>query len=124
MDKPDVTDAISHATCMTAIDINAAAIVTITKAGRTARMISRYRPYSPIIGCTPSKKTYYQMSLSWGIMPVMINEETDTEELFKNSMKAAQESGYIEKGGLAVITAGVPLGISGTTNIIRVITAE
>ncbi len=124
MDKPDVTDAISHATCMTAIDINAAAIVTITKAGRTARMISRYRPYSPIIGCTPSRKTYYQMSLSWGIMPVMINEETDTEELFKNSMKAAQESGYIEKGGLAVITAGVPLGISGTTNIIRVITAE
>ncbi len=72
MDKPDVTDAISHATCMTAIDINAAAIVTITKAGRTARMISRYRPYSPIIGCTPSRKTYYQMSLSWGIMPVMI----------------------------------------------------
>lgn len=124
MDEPDVTDAISHATCMTAIDINAAAIITITKSGGTARLISRYRPYSPIIGCTPSKKTYYQMGLSWGVMPVMIKEETDTEELFKNSMKAAQESGYIEKGGLAVITAGVPLGISGTTNIIRVIMAE
>ncbi len=124
MDKPDVTDAISHATCMTAIDIAAAAIITITKSGGTARMISRYRPYSPIIGCTPSKKTYYQMSLSWGIMPVMIKEETDTEELFQNSIKAAQENGYIEKGGLAVITAGVPLGISGTTNIIRVMAAE
>lgn len=124
MDKPDVTDAISHATCMTAIDINAAAIITITKSGGTARLISRYRPYSPIIGCTPSRKTYYQLGLSWGVMPVMIKEETDTEELFQNSMKAAQESGYIEKGGLAVITAGVPLGISGTTNIIRVIMAE
>lgn len=124
MDAPDVTDAISHATCMTAIDINAAAIITITKSGRTARMISRYRPHSPIIGCTPSKKTYYQMNLSWGIMPVMINEETDTEELFKNSMKAAQSKGYIKKDELAVITAGVPLGISGTTNIIRVVTAE
>lgn len=124
MDTPDVTDAISHATCMTAIDINASAIVTITKSGRTARMISRYRPLSPIIGCTPSRKTYYQMNLSWGITPVMIKEETDTEELFNNSMKAVQRDGYIEKGGLAVITAGVPLGISGTTNIIRVVTAE
>ena len=82
MDSYDVTDAISHATCMTAIDINAAAIITITKSGRTARMISRYRPCCPLIGCTPSKKTYFQMNLSWGIKPVMINEETDTEELF------------------------------------------
>lgn len=124
MDSYDVTDAISHATCMTAIDINAAAIITITKSGRTARMISRYRPCCPLIGCTPSKKTYFQMNLSWGVKPVMINEETDTEELFNNSMKAAQLSGYIKKDELAVITAGVPLGISGTTNIIRVITAE
>ena len=77
-----------------------------------------------LIGCTPSKKTYFQMNLSWGIKPVMINEETDTEELFNNSMKAAQLSGYIKKDELAVITAGVPLGISGTTNIIRVIAAE
>lgn len=124
MDTPNVTDAISHATCMTAMDINAAAIITITKEGGTARMISRYRPYSPIIGCTPLKKTFYQMGLSWGVTPVMINEETDTEELFINSIKAAQQNGYIEKGETAVITAGVPLGISGTTNIIRVMTAE
>jgi len=122
MDEPDVTDAISHATCMTAIDINAAAIITITKAGGTARMISRYRPCSPVIGCTPSEKTYYQLNLSWGVKPVMIKEETDTEELFNNSIKAAQQKGYINDGELAVITAGVPLGVSGTTNIIRVMT--
>lgn len=124
MDTPNVTDAISHATCMTAMDINAAAIITVTKEGGTARMISRYRPYSPIIGCTPSRKTFYQMGLSWGVMPVMINEETDTEELFTNSIKAAQQRGYIKKDEIAVITAGVPLGVSGTTNIIRVMTAE
>lgn len=124
MDTPNVTDAISHATCMTAMDINAAVIITVTKEGGTARMISRYRPYSPVIGCTPLKKTFYQLGLSWGVMPVIINEETDTEELFANSIKAAQQSGYIKKGELAVITAGVPLGISGTTNIIRVMAAE
>lgn len=124
METPNVTDAISHATCMTAMDINAAAIITITKEGGTARMISRYRPYSPIIGCTPLKKTFYQMGLSWGVNPVMINEETDTEELFTNSIKAAQQRGYIKKDEIAVITAGVPLGVSGTTNIIRVMTAE
>lgn len=124
METPNVTDAISHATCMTAMDINAAAIITITKEGGTARMISRYRPYSPIIGCTPLKKTFYQMGLSWGVNPVMINEETDTEELFTNSIKATQQRGYIKKDEIAVITAGVPLGVSGTTNIIRVMTAE
>ena len=123
MENPEVTDAISHATCMSAIDINAADIVTITKSGRTARMISRYRPSCPIIGCTPLEKTYYQMNLSWGVQPVIIDEETDTEELFHNAMDKVQKSGYINSGEIAVITAGVPLGISGTTNIIRVAVA-
>lgn len=123
MNASDVTNAISHATCMIAMDIDAT-IITITKEGQTARMISRYRPYSPIIGCTPLRKSFYQLGLLWGVMPVIINEETDTEELFANAMKAVQQSGYIKQGELAVITAGVPLGVSGTTNLIRVITAE
>ena len=121
--KDDVTDAISHATCMTAIDINASAIVTVTKSGRTARMISRYRPNSPIIGCTPSEHTYRQMSLSWGVIPLMIKEETSTDVLFANAMKRAEKEGYLKEGELAVITAGVPLGMSGTTNLIRVAVA-
>lgn len=121
--KDDVTDAISHATCMTAIDINASAVVTVTKSGRTARMISRYRPNSPIIGCTPSERTYRQMSLSWGVIPLMIKEETSTDVLFANAMKRAEEEGYLKEGELAVITAGVPLGMSGTTNLIRVAVA-
>ena len=121
IDNPDVTDAISHATCMTAIDINAAAIVTVTKSGKTARMISRYRPKCAIIGCTPSEKSYYQMNLSWGVTPLMIQEETDTEALFNNAMESAEQHGYVQHGDLAVITAGIPLGISGTTNLIRVV---
>ena len=121
--KDDVTDAISHATCMTAIDINASAIVTVTKSGRTARMISRYRPNSPIIGCTPSERTYRQMSLSWGVIPLMIKEETSTDVLFANAMKRAEEEDHLKEGELAVITAGVPLGMSGTTNMIRVAVA-
>ena len=120
IDNPDVTDAISHATCMTAIDINAAAIVTVTKSGKTARMISRYRPKCAIIGCTPSEKSYYQMNLSWGVTPLMIQEETDTEALFNNAMESAEQHGYVQHGDLAVITAGIPLGISGTTNMIKV----
>ena len=117
IDNPDVTDA----TCMTAIDINAAAIVTVTKSGKTARMISRYRPKCAIIGCTPSEKSYYQMNLSWGVTPLMIQEETDTEALFNNAMESAEQHGYVQHGDLAVITAGIPLGISGTTNLIRVV---
>ena len=116
-----MTNAISHATCMTAIDINAAAIVTVTKSGKTARMISRYRPKCAIIGCTPSEKSYYQMNLSWGVTPLMIQEETDTEALFNNAMESAEQHGYVQHGDLAVITAGIPLGISGTTNLIRVV---
>ena len=121
--NPDVTDAISHATCMTSIDINAAIIATVTKSGRTARMISRYRPDCPIIGCTPSVRTYRQMNLSWGVTPMLIQEETQTEYLFSNAIKKAQEKGYIKQEELAVITAGLPLGVSGTTNLIRVVKA-
>lgn len=120
--NPDVTDAISHATCVTALDINAAAIITVTKSGRTARMISRYRPKCPILGCTPSEKTYRQMSLSWGVTPLRIDEVTDTEELFAEAIHRVVENKNLSGGDIAVITAGVPLGMSGTTNLIRVAT--
>ena len=121
--NPDITDAISHATCMTAIDINASAVITVTFSGWTARMISRYRPKCPILSCTPSEKTYRQLNLSWGVKPLMIEEETDTEQLLQKALDKAVESGCLQKGETAVITAGIPLGISGTTNLLRVMTA-
>ncbi len=116
----DITNAISHATCMTAMDLNAAAIITVTKSGGTARMISKYRPSCPIIGCSPDEHVCRQMNLSWGVQPLLIAEETDTDELFDHAVDAAEQAGYISAGEIAVLTAGVPLGISGTTNLIKV----
>ena len=119
-EKPDVTNAISHATCTTATDLEAAAIVTVTKSGKTARMISKYRPACPIIGCTTEDYVCRQLNLSWGVSPILISEEIDTDNLFEHAVDAAQRTGYVKQGELAVITAGVPLGVSGTTNLINV----
>lgn len=119
-ENKDVTNAISHATCTTAIDLNAAAIITVTKSGKTARMISKYRPDCPIIGCSTYEHVCRQMNLSWGVVPLLIKEENNTDELFEHAVAAAEKAGHVRAGELAVITAGVPLGISGTTNIIKV----
>lgn len=118
--NPDITSAISHATCTTAIDLGAAAIVTVTKSGKTARMISKYRPKCPIIGCSPVEKVCRQLNLSWGVQPLLIAEENNTDDLFEHSVEAAKRNHYIKDGEIVVITAGVPLGVAGTTNLIKV----
>ena len=119
-DSKDVTNAISHATCTTAMDLSAAAIITVTKSGKTARMISKYRPACPIIGCSTYEYVCRQMGLTWGVIPLMIEEEENTDDLFHHAVTAAEKAGHVKAGELAVITAGIPLGISGTTNIIKV----
>ncbi len=116
----DVTNAISHATCTTGMDLNAAAIITVSKSGRTARMISKFRPTCPIIACTISKAVYRQLNLSWGVKPIIICERGTTDDLFETAVEAAQENGFVKQGDITVITAGVPLGVSGTTNMIKV----
>lgn len=118
--NPDVTDAICHATCTTALDLNATAIVTVTKSGRSARMISRYRPKSDIISCATTEKVCRQLSLTWGVEPLLIKEEKDAYVLFDKAIAAAEKKGLLHKGDLTVITSGVPIGISGTTNMIKV----
>ncbi|MBE5924380.1 MAG: pyruvate kinase [Lachnospiraceae bacterium] len=118
--NPDITNAIAHATCTTAMDLNASAIVTVTKSGKTARMISKYRPVCPIIGCTPYENVWRQLNLSWGVMPLMVEEKTNTDELFEHAIEEAEKAGYVKQGQITVITAGVPLGVSGTTNLIKV----
>ncbi len=118
--NPDITDAISHATCTTAHDLNAKAIVTVTKSGSTARMISRYRPACNIISCTTFEKVCRQMNMSWGVTPVLVNEENETFELFEHAVEKSEKLGLVQKDDLVVITAGVPLGVSGTTNMIKV----
>lgn len=117
----NVTDAISHATCTTALDIGAAAIVPVTTSGRTARMVSKYRPPVPIVACTWNPHTYHQLALSWGVVPVMMDKQSETFALFERAMEAAQKhSGFLNPGDLAVLAAGVPVGISGTTNLLKV----
>lgn len=116
----DVTNAISHATCTTAQDLGATAIITVTKSGQTAREISKFRPLSPIIALTTEERVQRQMNLSWGVYPLMLSEETNTDILFEKAVDKAQDEGYLKNGDLVVITAGIPLGISGTTNLLKV----
>lgn len=116
----DVTAAISHATVTSSMDLKASAIITVTKSGTTARIISKYRPNCMIIGCTPSEKVWRQLSLSWGVMPLMINEESNTDELFEHAVDSAVSARLIHDGELVVLTAGVPLGVPGTTNLMKV----
>jgi len=116
----DVTNAISHATCTSAHDLGAAAILTVTKSGRTARMISKYRPNCPIICCTTSHSVRRRLNMSWGVIPLVIEEAHNTDELFERAVEAGEQAGYLQSGDLVVMTAGVPLGISGSTNLMRV----
>lgn len=120
MCNPDVTNAISHATCTMAGDLSAAAIVTVTKSGRTARMISKYRPNCTIIGECLTEKVCRQLNLEWGVEPVLITEEQDASQLFEKAVDVAEAAGFVSKGELVVLTGGVPLGVSGTTNLIKV----
>lgn len=116
----DVTNAISHATVTSAHDLNASAIITVTKSGSTARILSRYRPACVIVGCTTEKHVWRQLALSWGTVPLMIAEESNTDDLFEHAVDAAVKNGLVHDGELVVLTAGVPLGISGTTNLMKV----
>ena len=119
-ERPDVTSAISHATCTTAHDLGAVAILTVSKTGQTARMISKFRPACPIISGTTEPKVLRQMNLSWGVIPILVDEKDNTDELFEHVVSVAQKEGYVHNGDLAVITAGIPLGVSGTTNMLKV----
>lgn len=116
----DVTNAISHATCSAAYDLEASAIITVTQSGQTARMISKYRPQMPIVGCTTQMATYRHLCMSWGVVPVLCEEQNTEDGLFKHAIARAKEYDVVKDGDLVVITAGVPLGIPGTTNLLKV----
>lgn len=116
----DITAAISHATVTTSHDLNASAIITVTKSGTTARMISKYRPHTAIIGATIDEKVWRQLALSWGVIPQMCQVKNNTDELFNHAVEVSLSAGAVKKGDVVVITAGIPLGISGTTNMLKV----
>ncbi|MCL5676412.1 MAG: pyruvate kinase [Firmicutes bacterium] len=117
---PTVTDAISHATVTTATDLGAAAILTATQSGHTARMVSKYRPQAPIIAVVPNERVAHRLSLVWGTSCVISERALDTDELMERATQAALSSGVVKAGDLVVITAGVPVGTKGTTNLLKV----
>ena len=115
-----VSDATAHAACLTARDVNAAAIVTVSESGNTARLLSKYRPTQPIIACVMNEQVQRQLSLSWGITSLLMGLAKSTDELIEMSTALAQKNDYLHNGELAVVTAGVPVGVSGTTNMIKI----
>ena len=115
-----VSDATAHAACLTAKDVNASAIVTVSESGNTARLLSKYRPAQPFIACVMNEQVQRQLAISWGITPLMMALAHSTDELIEMSTSLAKENGYLHDGELAVVTAGVPVGVSGTTNMIKI----
>ncbi|MDD5939679.1 MAG: pyruvate kinase [Lachnospiraceae bacterium] len=117
----DVTGAISHATCTIADEVEADAIITVTISGRTALSLSSYKPQRPVIACTTSWKSACQMNLFFDVTPLVIGEEATADLLFEAAVNKAKKAGLVSSGQRVVLTAGVPLGVSGNTNMIRVI---
>lgn len=115
-----VSDATAHAACLTAQDVNASAIVTVSESGNTARLLSKYRPDQPIIAFVMRQQVQRQLALSWGITPLLMPLAHSTDELIDVSTSLAEKYGYIHNGELAVVTAGVPVGVSGTTNMVKI----
>ena len=115
----NINDAITHTCCLTAKDLNAKAILTATNSGRSARMICRFRPACPIAALTMHEKVRRQLNISWGVTPFLTGEVTSTDRIFSLSAEVALKERLVENGDTVVITAGVPLGKSGSTNLIK-----
>lgn len=115
-----MTQAIAKATVTTAYELDASAIITVSMSGNTAKAVSRYRPNAPIIGGTIDKQVCRQMNMSWGVYPILLGTKDKANDLFDHALNKAVEKKYLNNGDVVVITAGVPLGISGTTNMIKV----
>lgn len=119
----DVTTAISYATCTTAMHLNADAVITVTMSGFTAEMVSRYKPACQIIACSVNPRVCRQMALLWGVTPILMEREDNTKDLFDEAIRLAKKQELIHNGSTVVLTAGVPLGESGRTNMIQVLEA-
>jgi len=118
--RKTTTDAISYATCRAAFDLNAAVIISATQSGHTARMVSKFKPKAPIIAVTPSEKVASALTLTWGVYPLLAPPSDHSEEIFNTAVRAALDAGLIKGGELVILTAGVPVGVPGTTNFMRI----
>lgn len=119
-DEKDVSNAMGHAACTTARDIKASAIIAVTTSGYTAEMMAKYKPNTPIIAATPREKTYHQQALTRGVYPVHTRLSDSIDKLMMEAEDGAKRMKFVSEGDLVVISAGMPLNVSGTTNLIRV----
>lgn len=120
VDSNDTTNAICDAACTTARDLGAKAIIAVTTSGYTARLVSKFRPKQDIVAATPELKTFHQLSMSWGVLPVLALDQSDTDKLFRHAIDCAKQIDAVCAGDTVVITGGVPLRINGTTNTLKV----
>jgi len=114
-----IPDAISHAACYTALDVDAKAIICCTQSGYTARMVAKYRPRPTIVAVTPLETTFRSLALSWSVLPLKIDQTENTDDMMEKAKAAAKEAGLVKAGDTVVITAGVPIGVPGKTNTIK-----
>jgi len=119
-ERLSISAAMAHAACTTAVDIGADAILSVSQRGVTAQMVSRFRPKTTVVALLLDEQVRRQMSLYWGVEAVMMPYAKNSDELVEFAVQAAESAGIVKKGDLAVVTAGVPVGIAGTTNMIRV----
>ena len=115
-----IAAATAHAACTTAVDVGADAIITVSKSGETARLVSRFRPGTPIIACVIDERIQRHLALSWGVMPLMMPYASNTDELIEQAVQAARKANLVQEGDVVVLTAGLPAGVPGTTNMIKV----
>ncbi len=124
MDAADTTNALCDAACTTARDLNAAAIISVTKSGQTARRMSKFRPEFPIVAATPSVKTFHQLALSWGVYPVLALRQNSFDNLIKHAVDCAKQIDIVKSGDMVVIAAGIPLDTPGSTNMLKIETVH
>jgi pyruvate kinase len=117
--RQEIPEAVSYAACEMAMDLEAGAILTSTEFGGTARLISRFRPRTPIIALTPRPETVRRLCLSWGVFPLLAPQVEDVDQMLKAVEEEAVKAGMLTSGERVVITAGTPIGTRGTTNLIK-----
>ncbi|NLJ58038.1 MAG: pyruvate kinase [Tissierellia bacterium] len=118
--NPTITDSISYATCKSCLDLKASAIISATSSGYTAAAVSKFRPIAPIIAATQSEEVMRKLALYWGVYPIKIGKLHSTDDIVAESVEKALELDYLQKGDLTIITAGIPVGVSGATNMLKV----
>ncbi|MFH1122370.1 MAG: pyruvate kinase alpha/beta domain-containing protein, partial [Pseudomonadota bacterium] len=118
--RKEISESVAHASCVLAEHLDASAIIATTQSGLTARHISRFRPARPILALSPNRTTIRRLSLFWGCIPYLVPDPKDTDHMIENAAWSSMQTGHVSKGDLVVITSGHPVGVAGSTNMVRV----